>query len=878
MPAVTVDCMFGVSYTYLDIDLDLTGIGDASGHKDWFDPLIGARAFFDLSDHWAFSLQGNFSTNWSSIMKHLAKKILGVVLPMAVVLISSHALPHEQSQVAQTTAAKAEAPAPAPDLAEIIPSAATLSSRLTALENQVTGLLDISEVESRLAGIEANLMDPAVQVQRLKDSKDYRFKKLVALREAIEHENELFKKIDEPLSQAIRQIGTWRTEWLDEKKRWNELQSSLYEEGAIDQFDSTFAKANDTIDTALNLVLSQLKTVLTAQAKAGNIQAKMNALDAEISGLVLAKRRGVMIDASPPMFSSRYVSQFSNQLRYALQQGLDEITWPGGRFFYRQGWILLLQGLISLFVIIAIYRKRQILNDSERWRFLAARPFSAGFFFGSLVAFLFFEYQGFPDTMELGDTMVAGISFSRLIGVLNEASWKRQFVGGLIIVLILNLLIDVISLPLPIFRIYTVLAALVSLIFCLRWARESIRQKDSGLYTWLLRFVFFFLAFIIIAEIWGKAALAQYIFVSLIDSIATALVFMLFMYMIRGVVEWVFRGSPLRRTTVLYKDPDAIVRQVAFFFDAVICGLVLLPALLMIWGVYDDLQGAINGLLTLGFNLGSQRISVGLVITAAGILYGSFLASWIIQKLLVDEVLARRRVETGVRVSIARLIHYVLIFVGFVLALLTLGFEFTKLTIMLSALGVGIGFGLQAVVNNFVSGLILLFERPVRVGDYIEIGANWAEIKKIGLRATTVQTFDQADVIIPNADLITNQVTNWTLSNRRVRLIIPVGVAYGSDVGLVMETLMASAKTSSNVAKTPAPQMLFLSFGESSLDFELRVWVLDAEERMKVKSELHQEIDRRFREAKIEIAFPQRDLHLRGLDESLILRHKEATI
>jgi small-conductance mechanosensitive channel len=150
-------------------------------------------------------------------------------------------------------------------------------------------------------------------------------------------------------------------------------------------------------------------------------------------------------------------------------------------------------------------------------------------------------------------------------------------------------------------------------------------------------------------------------------------------------------------------------------------------------------------------------------------------------------------VETGVRVSIARLVHYVFIFAGFVLAR---GFEFTKLTIVLSALGVGIGFGLQAVVNNFVSGLILLFERPVRVGDYIEIGGNWAEIKKIGLRATTVQTFDQADVIIPNADLITNQVTNWTLSNRRVRLIIPVGVAYGSDVALVMETLLACAKIS----------------------------------------------------------------------------------
>ena len=302
---------------------------------------------------------------------------------------------------------------------------------------------------------------------------------------------------------------------------------------------------------------------------------------------------------------------------------------------------------------------------------------------------------------------------------------------------------------------------------------------------------------------------------------------------------------------------------------------MLFRSILAIWGGYDGLQEAMKGLLALGFNLGSQRISVGLVITSAGILYGSFLASWIIQKLLMDEVLARRRVEKGNRVSIARLVHYVFIFVGFVLALLVLGFEFTKLTIMLSALGVGIGFGLQSVVNNFVSGLILLFERPVRVGDFIELGGKWAEIKNICLRATTVQTLDQADVIIPNADLVANQVINWTLSNRRVRLIIPVGVAYGSDISLVMETLMTCAIESSKVVKIPEPQVLYLSFGESSLDFELRVWVWDAEERLRVISELHQAIDRSFREAKIEIAFPQRDLHVRSIDDSVTLRPLE---
>ena len=130
----------------------------------------------------------------------------------------------------------------------------------------------------------------------------------------------------------------------------------------------------------------------------------------------------------------------------------------------------------------------------------------------------------------------------------------------------------------------------------------------------------------------------------------------------------------------------------------------------------------------------------------------------------------------------------------FLLAILMLGFELTQFVIIISALGVGIGFGLQSFVNNFICGLILLFERPVRVGDNIDLGGQWAEIKRIGLRSTTVETFDLANVIIPNNDLINNQVINWTLSSRFIRLIIPVGVAYGSDVTRVFETLMQCAK------------------------------------------------------------------------------------
>ncbi len=797
------------------------------------------------------------------------------MLPIALFLISSHTLAQEQSNADQYAGTQQDVSVSAPDLADIIPKATKLSADLAALENRVSGLPDVSEFEKKYARIEENLKGPAAQLQQIKDAKDGRLNKLLEIRKIIEQENKLFEEINRPLSEAIRQFGAWRNDWLAEKQRWNQWQSTLLKDGDLAPLQSTFAKATDTIDRALQIVVSKLNSMLAAQERAGNVQAKIIAFSTELDALVLSVRSDIRVNISPPMFSLRYFSQYSNELWYALQKGLDETTRPDSRFFDQQGLIVFVHVFFCLLVIIIVYRNRQMLNESKRWWFLAARPFSTGLFFSTLALMWFYQYRGFQDIWRLAIPMAAGVSFARIIGALNPASWKIKFVYGLIIVLLVTQLLQVITLPIPLFRLYTVLTAIVGLVFCWRCAGESVRQKDERFYRWPLRAGAFFLAFIIIAEIWGKQGLAEFLFTSLIRSTALVLGFMLFMYMIRGSIEWVFRRSSLQRAAFFYRDTDMIIRRVTLFVDVALCGLLLIPAILLTWGVFDSLPAAIKGLLALGFNVGSQRISIGLVIISAGILYGSFLASWIVQKLLMEEVLARRRVETGVRVSIVRLVHYVFIFIGFVLALLALGFEFTKLTIMLSALGIGIGFGLQSIVNNFVSGLILLFERPVRVGDCIEIGGKWAEIKKIGLRATTVQTFDQADVIIPNADLVSNQVINWTLSNRRVRLIIPVGVAYGSDISLVIETLIASARENSKIAKEPAPQVLFLNFGESALEFELRVWVLDADYRLVVSSEIHQEIDRRFREAKIEIAFPQRDLHLRSVDESVVLKPTE---
>jgi len=198
-------------------------------------------------------------------------------------------------------------------------------------------------------------------------------------------------------------------------------------------------------------------------------------------------------------------------------------------------------------------------------------------------------------------------------------------------------------------------------------------------------------------------------------------------------------------------------------------------------------------------------------------------------------------------------------------ALATLGFNMTNLTILGGAVGVGIGFGLQAIFNNFAAGLILLLERPIKVGDTIRIGTELGEVKELGLRATVIETFDNAEIVVPNAELVTTQVTNWTLRKRQVRVKLPVGVAYGSKVDKVLNILEECASSNPLVLSSPKPNAVFLAFGANSLDFELRCFVPDIDNRIIVQSELNSAIVEAFADEGIEIPFPQSDIHLRSI-------------
>jgi len=243
-----------------------------------------------------------------------------------------------------------------------------------------------------------------------------------------------------------------------------------------------------------------------------------------------------------------------------------------------------------------------------------------------------------------------------------------------------------------------------------------------------------------------------------------------------------------------------------------------------------------------------------------------------LSKLLVNKVLNRYIKDIGVTNSIGTIFRYLVIVIGFITIFQSAGFDLSTLGLLAGALGVGIGFGLQNVTNNFISGIIILFERPIKVGDRIEVGDINGDVQSISMRSTTVITNDNISVIVPNSEFINSQVINWSHNDRRVRFKFPIGVSYNEDPEFVKKLVLEVAKEDVGVLNNPGPDLWFTGYGDSSLDFNLVVWTSDYIQRPSVlKSRLYYAIFKKFGEHNIEIPFPQRDLHIRsGLEKTPI--------
>jgi small-conductance mechanosensitive channel len=281
------------------------------------------------------------------------------------------------------------------------------------------------------------------------------------------------------------------------------------------------------------------------------------------------------------------------------------------------------------------------------------------------------------------------------------------------------------------------------------------------------------------------------------------------------------------------------------------------------FGLLETALGGLRAALSAELEVGTLTLSLGDVVAFGVVIAAALALSSALRFLLEEDVYPRLRLERGIPNAVSTFLHYALLLFGFSIALGAAGLDLSRVSLLAGAFGVGIGFGLQNVVNNFVSGLILLFERPVNVGDTIEIAQVTGEVRRIGVRSSTIRTAEGADVIVPNANLISDRVMNWTLADRRRRVDVSVGVAYGTDPERVLALLVDVGRKHKDVLSAPPPMALFKGFGESSLDFELRVWIDRLELSVDTRSELAIALYAALREAGIEIPYPQRDVTLK---------------
>jgi small-conductance mechanosensitive channel len=340
----------------------------------------------------------------------------------------------------------------------------------------------------------------------------------------------------------------------------------------------------------------------------------------------------------------------------------------------------------------------------------------------------------------------------------------------------------------------------------------------------------------------------------------------------------IFAGAQLLMTLAvvgLQSPPARVLRSVREHGELLAsrCRVIIRLAAITLWlcvilyllGVLGDFLAAGEAFLQLRWKVGATEISVEGVAIFLSVLVSAILLSWLLRFVLTEEIFPRIELPRGVPAAVDVLSRYSVLLTGFLIALAATGVDFSKVTLLISALGVGIGFGLQNLVNNFVSGLILVFEHPVQVGDSVEVGTVFGDVRKIGFRASVLRTPDGADVIVPNSELIGSRVINWSLFDRLRRVSISVSAAYGTDPDHVIEILVGVARKHPAVLANPAALAVFDRHADSALNFTLLCWCY-VDTFFLTRSELTIAINNAFAEAGIKIPFPQQDVHVHWPD------------
>jgi len=738
-----------------------------------------------------------------------------------------------------------------------LPDSTVSNEVLAQLEQQINVLSATTSEKARKT--EQALQTGAIFTELQQSSLDWQ-----ALQREVDGLAETLTQHATTLENGLRTLKSDQTRWLATSES-AKAQASPHE--LLDLINGALVDLNAAIKSTeerrsrvviLQQLLARNSSIVTAQIE-------------HLNKALADSQRSMLVQDSPPLWKVQFVSQDDGSLTGLMRGSYAEGITRLKAFIVIKRIPLIAITLLTVVAFICFIRlsgaakaKTKKLN-LEHHNWILERPVS--------LALLFFFVATIPFLYDAPNSVIGVVYLIGLIPVTRLLKPRRtKPLQRMLVVLILSVLswhlLKLFEFPIWLKRDLSTLFTL-AVIALSGWMLFEARRDSNRVSTVTLIAIVvgeFILCLAVLFNVFGyvglSSLLTQGTFISAYRAVA------LYTVVVVGVLLISF---PLRPETqqegIVRQDLGRLARQLTFALSLVML-LIWIHTTLGLFAIREGVYATLTATLDYQITIGSARIAVSSIVAFVLTLLLGYLAASLTRAILGEGILPRLKLARGLPNAIATSTHYVLLVLVFLLALTAAGVELSKFTILTGAFGVGLGFGLQNVVNNFVSGLILLFERPVRVGDLLEMKGVIGEVTKIGFRSSTVHALDGSDLIIPNANLISEQVTNWTLKDTRRQIVLNIHVAYGNDPTRVRDLLRATVASHPDVLEYPGPKALFLGFGDSALNFEIYFWVSRPQVVLELKSEVALSVAAALTEAGIQVPVPRRDLHIIGLNQT----------
>jgi small-conductance mechanosensitive channel len=763
-------------------------------------------------------------------------------------IVTMAGLAHGQPAPESPPVASEETPAAAIPLADLVTESESLSEVIRDIRADLSADRIIEEVAQRLPAITREIDG------RLRENR-----KIVAQNPSIE----MLSGFEGEWSRLRRELATLNSVLTD---RINKLERAVVQlEGRAKTWNQTLAAAKES--SAPVEVLGRLEEVITElrqgrrevekqRARALTVQSRVGVQDSRVADALMSIREArekaldrLFLPDTPPIWSLAPSSSTVQDLRTETVNSFFR-QWGALRAYAERQTMRFVLAVVVLVVLAAAFfwlRKRMRRLEAEA----AAPTRAARAFEAPVAAALLLVLIGsrwiFPEAPRLLWAILGALALVPSVIILRRfmSSDLYPVLYALVAFFVLDrvrtLAAAIEFLPRLLF-----LAQMAGVIAFSLWIARSVGRTPSSTPQGARPRQMISMAGYVALAISSAAFIANVFgYVTLANLLGNALLQSAYLALILYAIVEVFDGLV---TVALSSPPFALLgtisRHRALWRRRIQRALLLLAVILWVLAVLqrlmlrDKLFAAVHRFLTAELSFGSIQISLGDVLAFAITVWAAFLISRFVRCLLDEDIYPRVRLKRGLSYAISNTLHYLILLVGFFLAVAALGFDMTRVTILAGAFSVGVGFGLQNVFNNFVSGLILLFERPINIGDVVQIEDASGVVERIGVRASIIRATNGSEIIMPNGKLISERLINWTLSSHRHGIELPIGVAQGTDPGRVIALLERTAAGHPLVTGDPPPQALVVKLGADSLDFELRAWTDHSEQWMQIRSEL----------------------------------------